>query len=184
MAAKGGTKRVLVAYASTHGHTAKIAGRVAEAVRTAGLEAEVEQLGEAADPDPGAYDGVIAGASLHQGKHQPELVEWVRAHREALESRPAGFFSVSLTAAEDTEEARAATQECLDGFLEETGWSPAMTAMFAGALQYREYDFFTRKLIRLMMKRGGHPTDTSRDYEYTDWDAVDRFAEELAGRVS
>ncbi len=26
----------------------------------------------------------------------------------------------------------------------------------------------------------GHDTDTSRDYEYTDWEAVDRFAREFA----
>lgn len=50
---------------------------------------------------------------------------------------------------------------------------------FAGALQYREYNFPTRTLMRLLMRRGGHPTDTSRDYEYTDWVAVDRFADDF-----
>ena len=58
------------------------------------------------------------------------------------------------------------------------------TATLAGALQYREYDFFTRTLIRLMMKRGGHPTDTSRDYDYTDWEAVARFGHEFSGMLA
>jgi menaquinone-dependent protoporphyrinogen IX oxidase len=35
-----------------------------------------------------------------------------------------------------------------------------------------------------MMKRGGHPTDTSRDYDYTHWDAVERFGREFAGRLT
>ena len=34
--------------------------------------------------------------------------------------------------------------------------------------------------MRLLMGQGDHPTDTSRDYDYTDWDAVDRFAREFA----
>jgi menaquinone-dependent protoporphyrinogen IX oxidase len=35
-----------------------------------------------------------------------------------------------------------------------------------------------------MMKRGGHPTDTSQDYDYTDWHAVDRFGGEFARGLS
>jgi hypothetical protein len=34
-----------------------------------------------------------------------------------------------------------------------------------------------------MSKRRGGPTDTSRDHEFTDWKAVDRFAERLAKAV-
>ena len=65
---------------------------------------------------------------------------------------PSAFFSVCLTVADDTEESRAATRRYLDEFVEETGWTPGRTATFAGALQY------------------------------TDWDAVDRWAHELAAK--
>ena len=41
----------------------------------------------------------------------------------------------------------------------------------------------TRTLMRLMMRRGGHPTDTSHDYDYTDWGAVERFGREFAALV-
>ena len=54
----------------------------------------------------------------------------------------------------------------------------------AGALQYREYDFVTRLVMRVLMRHGDHPTDITRDYDYTDWDAVERFAggfKELVG---
>lgn len=175
---------VLVIYASTHGHTAKIAGRVAEALREEGVEVDLRGVGDADGADPGHADGVVVAASVHQGRHQDELIDWVRHHHRALEARPTLFVSVSLTAAEDSDEARAATRECIDVFLDDTGWTPERCEPVAGALQYREYDFFTRTLIRLMMKRGGHPTDTSRDYDYTDWDGVDRLAREFAKRVA
>ena len=38
--------------------------------------------------------------------------------------------------------------------------------------------------MRLLMKRGGHPTDVTRDFDYTDWEAVDRFARECGTMVS
>ena len=106
-----------------------------------------------------------------------------KQRRDALNGMPSAFFSVSLAAAEDDDESRAVTRKFVADFVEETGWNPSTTTTFAGALQYREYDFFTRTLIRLMMKRGGHPTDTSRDYDYTDWDAVDRFGRDFARTV-
>jgi len=84
------------------------------------------------------------------------------------------------SAAEDTDEAHAATQRCIDEFCAQTGWTPARTERIAGCLQYREYDFSTRQLMRLMMRRIGHPTDASHDYDYTDWDGVDRFGREVA----
>ena len=49
---------------------------------------------------------------------------------------------------------------------------------------HHEYNVFTRTLMRLMMRRGGHPTDTSHDYDYTDWDAVERVDREFAALVA
>ena len=175
---------VLVLYASTHGHTAKIARRVADAVREAGLEPDVREAKRASGVAPDDYRGVIVGASIHAGHHQREVIDWVKSHATALGGMPGAFFSVCLVAAEDDEESREAARKFIDDFADETGWTPGTAVTFAGALQYREYDFFTRRLIRLMMKRGGHPTDTSQDYDYTDWDAVDRFGREFAASLT
>jgi menaquinone-dependent protoporphyrinogen oxidase len=171
---------VLVLYASTHGHTAKIAARVAAGVESAGVAAELRDVKRDPGVDPVPYDAVIAGGSLHAGSHQPELLQWVKAHADALNARPGAFFSVSLTAAEDTAEERQPAVDLMNAFLEESGWTPQRSEIVAGALQYLEYDRFTRTLVRLMMKRGGHPTDTSQDYDYTDWDAVERLGREFA----
>ena len=37
--------------------------------------------------------------------------------------------------------------------------------------------------IKIMMRRGGHPTDSRHDHDFTDWDAVWRFGREIAGMV-
>ena len=135
---------VLLVYATTHGHTAKIATRIADVLREVGLSVDMYDAHAAPQPDLRGYDGVIVGASVHGGHHQHEIVEWVRRHARAINGLPSGFFSVCLTAADDTEESRRATREYIDVFLDDTGWIPRETVSFAGALQYREYDFVTR----------------------------------------
>jgi menaquinone-dependent protoporphyrinogen oxidase len=170
----------LVVYASTHGHTAKIAARIAAAMRDQGLEVDLRDVADAGDTKPGRYDVVVVGASLHKEHHQKEIVRWVIEHRDALEQVRSIFFSVSLSAAEDSIESHSAARRCIDYFCDETGWIPARAEAIAGCLQYREYDVFTRQLMRLLMRRIGHPTDASHDYDYTDWDAVDRLGSEIA----
>jgi menaquinone-dependent protoporphyrinogen oxidase len=171
---------VLIVYASTHGHTGKIASRIADAIRAAGADATVLAVGDAGGLRLADFDAVVVGASIHAGHHQRELVDWARHHAAGLNGMPSAFFSVCLAVAEDSDEARTAARGYVDDMLELTGWTPREAVTFAGALQYREYDFMTRLAMRLMMQRGGHPTDISRDYDYTDWDAVERFGRDCA----
>jgi menaquinone-dependent protoporphyrinogen oxidase len=173
--------RILVLYASTHGHTAKIAARIAAALEADGATVDLQELNaNTSQPALPDYDAIILGGSVHAGHHQRGLIKWAERHHTALALKPSAFFSVCLTAADDTEESRAATRGYLDDFVERTGWTPERSTTFAGALQYREYDVATRALMRLLMRRMHHPTDASQDYDYTDWDAVERWAHELA----
>ncbi len=170
----------LLVYASTHGHTAKVAARIAAAMREQGTEVDLREVAMAGDAQPVDYDFVAVGGSLHKGRHQAELTEWARARQPTLADRPTAFFSVSLSAADESAESRADARRCIDGFCEETGWEPGRTEAVAGCLEYREYDVFTRQLMRLLMGRSGRPTDTSHDYDYTDWDGLDRLGRECA----
>jgi menaquinone-dependent protoporphyrinogen oxidase len=177
--------RILLLFASTHGHTAKVAARIAATLEHDGATVDLRRLGaDESEPAPPDYDAVILGASIHGGHHQRALVKWAESHHTALGLTPSAFFSVCLTAADDTEESRAATRGYLDDFVEHTGWTPGESATFAGALQYREYDVATRALMRLLMRRMHHPTDASQDYEYTDWDAVELWAHAFAASLA
>ncbi len=173
----------LILYASKHGHTAKIANRLALAVREDGVTVHVHDAESVATLVPSEYDGVIVGASIHAAHHQREIVDWAKKHAITLSAMPSAFFSVCLAAADHNDDSRVATRKYIDDFVDDTGWTPRTTTTFAGALQYLEYDFVTRLLLRLMMHHEGHPTDTSRDYDYTDWNAVDRFGHECVSML-
>ena len=172
--------RILLLYATTEGQTALIAERIARALREKAHS--VDMLPADTDParlDPAAYDAVMVGASIHYGRHPAYLRTLIRRHRDVLAARPCAFFSVSLSAGGPRPKP-AAAQRYLHKFLRKTGWQPQLTASFAGALKYSRYGPIKRRVMIVFVGLGGGNTDTSQDYEYTDWDAVERFANAYA----
>jgi menaquinone-dependent protoporphyrinogen oxidase len=169
--------RILILHATIEGHTARVAARIAQHLRDRGHAVESIRADSApVGPDLAGFDAVIVGASVHYGRHPDHLRALVRRHLAALASRRSAFFSVSLSA---RNKPRAA-QCYLQTFLRQVGWQPQQTATFAGALPYSKYAPWKRLLMIAFVALAGGDTDASRDYEYTDWDAVDRFADGLA----
>lgn len=174
--------RVLILFATTEGHTARIADRIARRLQGMGHTIELQRADSIPSGfNPTAYDDVIIGASIHYGHHPNYLRALIRRHRAALASRPGAFFSVSLSAGGPGAKPEAA-RRYLEIFLRQTGWRPRQTASFAGALQYSRYGFFKQRLMRLIVGMAGGDTDPTHDYEYTDWDAVDRFTDVFVRR--
>lgn len=69
-------------------------------------------------------------------------------------------------------------------FVEQVGWHPSLIETFAGAVKYSQYDFITRFIMKMISKREGGSTDTTHDHEYTDWEAVSRFANKFLEAIS
>ena len=172
--------RIAILYDSAAGQTAKIAGKFAEIATAAAHSVEFRAI-ESLPPDfrLESFQSVILGAAIHMGKHSRRMTEFVEQNRLLLEAIPSAFFSVSLSAAGKMESQRHNARDCLDQFLRQTHWQPRATAIFAGALLYRSYGFWLRLMMKWIAWREGGDTDTSKDYEYTDWNQVSAFAEEV-----
>jgi menaquinone-dependent protoporphyrinogen oxidase len=174
--------RVLVLFGTTEGHTAKIAETLALALRAQGAEAD---LADAAtqNPAPDHYAGVVVAASVHAGGYQRPVRRWVRTHAAALNDRPTAFVSVCLGVLEHNPETDHELQAIQQRFLAGAGWQPTVVKMVAGALPYTKYGWLKRWMMKRIVRKAGGDTDTSRDYEYTDWDDVRRFGTEFAHRL-
>ena len=176
--------RVLVCYGSSEGQTATVAERIADELSDRGHHVTLAHAKHAPDElSVSAYDGVVVGASIHFGKHQSFVADFVRDHRDELHRLPNAFFSVSLTAAQADPDSAFEARQYVEEFLEETAWEPDLTATFGGALRYREYGLMKRFVMKRIAGREGMDTDTSRDHEYTDWDEVATFVDEFVELV-
>jgi menaquinone-dependent protoporphyrinogen oxidase len=183
-------KPIGILYATREGQTWKIAEYVAARLREQGLQTDVMNLADRPHVELTRYAAAVLAASVHYGKHEREMRRFVRRHVAQLNVMPAAFISVTLSeagverpSATPEERARFAAdvQRVVDAFSNETGWRPKRAKPVAGALLYTKYNFLVRFIMKRIAKANGAETDTSRDYEYTDWAALDRFADELAG---
>lgn len=175
---------ILVCYGTGEGQTARVAERIADVLDERGHEVT---LVDAEDPPPGLsvadFDAAILGSSIHVGTHQPAVLTFAVDHRDALAERPTAFFQVSLSSATDDPERRAEAAGYVDRFVENAGWQPDRVGLFGGALRYSAYGFLTRLLMKRIAREATGDTDTSRDYEYTDWAEVEAFANDVGAFV-
>jgi menaquinone-dependent protoporphyrinogen oxidase len=169
--------RILIVFHSSEGQTAKIAERIATVLRDRGDAVDVIEAEGALAPD--AYDGVVVGDSIHAVKHSHGLIRYLEAHVATLNAKPSALFQVSLTSANPDPEHTTTAHGLVEDLLQRTGFDPDAVGLFAGALVYTQYGWLKRRVMRAIVKREGGDVDTSRDYDYTDWAAVDRFAEDV-----
>jgi menaquinone-dependent protoporphyrinogen oxidase len=137
----------------------------------------VNAIDSTPSPDPREFDAVIIAASVHAGRYQSAVVHFVSEHVVAIDAVPNAFLSVSLAAAGDDEDDIEGLKKCTALFRHETGWTPKQLHHVAGAFRYTAYDFLKRWAMKYIAYRKGGPTETSRDYELTDWDDLTRFVD-------
>lgn len=171
---------VLAVYGSNYGQAEAVLRRVTEALEARGVDVSVFK----GDQIPAGlalegFDAMVVAASIRMGRYQTYIRDFVKRHNAELRACPSAFVSVNGSRSESTPEWRDQAHGYVQQFLEQTAWQPRWTATFAGALRYRRYDPLTRWIVKSINGRRGGATDTSREYEFTDWQAVDRFAEDL-----
>jgi menaquinone-dependent protoporphyrinogen oxidase len=174
--------RILIVYASTHGQTAKVAAVLADTLR--GLPAIVDVFEASAAPRPDEYDGVIVAASVHAGRHQKSIRGWTKVHAAVLNSKHSAFVSVCLAVLQQDLKARQELDAIGARFIDEVGWTPDVIKPVAGALLYTRYNWLLRRVMKRIVAKAGGDTDTTRDYEYTDWQDVREFAERFGRRIA
>lgn len=177
--------KAVVFYATREGQAHKVAEHVGAILRARHLNPDIVDVGELRGTiDWPAYGSVFVVASVHVGQHEREMRRFAKRYRRELDAASASFISLSLSQAgaqdknapaDRRTQARADVQRMIDAFIAETGWRPARVLPAAGALAYTKYNFLVKLAIKQIARLNGASTDTSRDWEFTDWTAVDRF---------
>lgn len=171
--------RILLAFSTVDGQTRKISERLRARLEAGGDEVTMAEVADAARLDCTAFDRIVLGASIRYGRHSPAVYDFINTHLASLERVPNAFFSVNLVArkpGKDTPEGNP----YLRAFRKRTPWQPGITAVFAGKIDYPKYGPLDRLVIRLIMWITHGPTDPQASVEFTNWEAVDAFADRVS----
>jgi menaquinone-dependent protoporphyrinogen oxidase len=85
--------KVLVAHASAYGSTRGVAARLADRLRSHGLEVDLRPVDEVTALDD--YEAVVVGSAIHSRAWLPQASAFVESNASALGRRAVWMFSVS-----------------------------------------------------------------------------------------
>jgi len=168
----------LIIYSTTDGHTKTICERITNFLNDKN-EVKITSLDQAAKIDLSDFNKIIIGASIRYGRHSRELYKFIDLNKKILDQKESVFFSVNVVARKPDKNSPD-TNPYIKKFLKISKWKPKKIGVFAGKVDYPNYGFFDKYIIKFIMFITKGPTDTSRSYEFTDWSKVDDFAKELS----
>ena len=167
----------LIIYSSTDGHTKIICERIKNFLNN-GDQVKLVSLDEAMKLNLSNFKQIVIGASIRYGKHSKELYKFIETNKNILEQKQGVFFSVNVVARK-SEKSTADTNPYIKKFLRISKWTPKKLRVFAGKVDYPNYSFFDKYIIKFIMFITKGPIDTTQSYEFTEWSKVDDFAKEL-----
>jgi menaquinone-dependent protoporphyrinogen oxidase len=163
------TMRALIGYSSRFGSTREIAKRIANAVRTDGIDVDARSVDEISDFDH--YDAVVFGSGVYDGSWTAEATDLVRRHAAVLARKPVWLFSIGSF---------GDRHPIVGGLIKK---EPKEISEFEQTIHPRDYRVFARVIDldhwpawgRLLFKAlGGHAGDNRQ------WPDIDAWAEKIA----
>ena len=164
----------LIIYSTTDGQTISIAEKIGEVLENS----IVISVTDAESLNLNDFETIVIGASIRYGKHKPEVYKFIKDNLGILDAKKNAFFSVNVVARKP-EKNTPDTNPYMQKFLELSKWSPKSLSVFAGKIDYPQYRFVDKQMIRFIMWMTKGPTDINGTFEFTDWKKVESFAEEL-----
>tara|TARA_B100001094_G_scaffold327247_1_gene384968 strand:+ start:722 stop:1234 length:513 start_codon:yes stop_codon:yes gene_type:complete len=167
-------EKSLITYSTVDGQTKAISEKIAQFAS----QSSVDICPISDDIELDKYKTIIIGASIRYGKYRKEVYSFVEKNIHILNSKENAFFSVNVVARKP-EKSTPKTNPYLIKFLNKINWEPKNLGVFAGKIEYPKYKFIDKYAIKFIMWITKGPTDTSKSYEFTDWDKVKAFAKDL-----
>ena len=169
--------KTLIIYSTTDGQTKKICERMKELSKINDA-IKLTSLNKVGDEDLNLYKKIIIGASIRYGRHNNKVYSFIESNKKILKLKKSAFFSVNVVARKP-EKNSTKTNPYMQNFLKKTALIPDTLEVFAGKVDYPNYNFFNKLVIRFIMYLTKGPTDTSKSYEFTDWKKVEEFSQKI-----
>ncbi|MFC0432031.1 flavodoxin domain-containing protein [Kutzneria buriramensis] len=164
---------VLVGYASAHGSTEEIAGRIADRLAVDDIHVDLRRMTDVREI--GGYDAVVLGSAVHNQRWLPEAAAAVKRLRSELLDKPLWAFSVGMPGALPRAlRSLAMREEAEIRGLDLESLHPRDHHLFTGVIRPEHLPLFGRVVMRVMGVRFG---------DFRDWAEIDRWTDEVAAAL-
>jgi menaquinone-dependent protoporphyrinogen oxidase len=167
---------VLVVYATKHGATRGIAERLAETLRSQGLDCSIADAKDM--PVTSGADAFVIGSAAYVGKWLKEATEWVRTYESFLRTRPVWLFSSGPVGTETVDKKGNSVlvqPEQVTELAQSLG--ARGTHVFFGAWDPTKSPASVGERVALLIPAVKELLPIG---DYRDWDAIDAWALEIA----
>lgn len=166
---------ILVTYASRAGSTAGVAEAIGKTLAESGAQVEVRPMQDVTDLS--AYQAVVAGSAIQDGKWLPEAMHFLEANQSALLQKPFAAFLVCMTLGMKNPAYHRGVKDWLQPVRSRV--TPLSEGFFAGALDIDKIPSLRKRLMfRLSVALGVWTAGDHRD-----WNAIHRWASGLAAQL-
>jgi len=160
-------KKVLIAYATKTGSTGEVAAEVGKVLSGKGFTVEVKVLDQV--QSLGGYDAIVVGAPVNGMHWRPDALEFIKRNREIMQKLSVAYFLLSVALTGQGTFFKKRVLGLFGPAIAEV--EPIKTGFFPGVMA-ADPPFILRLVFGL---KKGAPKDGR------DWDAIRKWAEELAG---
>lgn len=163
---------VLVTAASKHGATREIAEEIARVLDEHGVSTELLDID--AVTDLSSYEGYVVGSGIYLGNWLKNGRRFLDTHAAELAERPTWLFASGSIVGEPpvADDPDALRPGLVERLVETT--HAREHKLFAGKMDTRKLGLIERAAVR-----GAHASDG----DHRDWDAINRWAEEIAAQL-
>ena len=169
--------KILILYSSIDGHTKKICSFISNKLKQNHI-IEMNEINNDEKVKFYIYDFIIIGASIRYGTYRKSFLKFINENHLELQNSKTAFFSVNIVARKK-EKSSINTNPYIKKFFKLSKWKPNIVRVFAGKLDYPKYNFFNKYVIKFIMWITDGPTKTDVVVEFTNWNDVEKFVNEI-----
>tara|TARA_R110001583_G_scaffold2745_3_gene19363 strand:- start:619 stop:1140 length:522 start_codon:yes stop_codon:yes gene_type:complete len=169
--------KIGILYSTVDGQTLKICNELVKELQKNNVDVTLFSI-DNFNEDLLNFNKFIIGSSIRYGVHNEKIIEFIKTNKIKLDSIKTAFFSVNLVARKP-EKNKPDTNPYVIKFFKTIDWKPTIVEVFAGMLDYKKYKTFDRIMIQFIMWMTKGPTDSNTKIEYTNWEKVKLFANEI-----
>jgi menaquinone-dependent protoporphyrinogen oxidase len=175
--------KALIVYGTRGGSTKQIADEIGKVFGGQGFAVTVKDAKNTRGVDVNAFDLVVIGSSVWATMWKRQATGFLKRNARKLAGKKVALFSSGM-AGDDPAKMDYANQSIAKTAAKFPAIKPLATAYFGGCVNFDSPNFMARFMANMMKKNfQSQGIDTSKPVDHRDWDAIRRWAADVAAKA-